>query len=125
MKERILLVGEDPDLLVTRALLLSDWETEIKNSRSAIAAVQTGTFDVVIIGQLVSAENARKLIDAAQKREAGPEILLIRDPEDGLDLAVETRFLDLRESPAWLERWVRGALSRRREKRQGDRRSAP
>ena len=33
-------------------------------------------------------------------------------------MAVETYFLDLRESPAWLEVWVRAALSRRREKPQ-------
>ena len=117
MKERILLVGEDPDLLATRALLLSHWETEIKNSRSAIAALQTETFDVVIVGQLVTAANARLLIDAAQKQEAAPEILAIRDPEDAVDLAVETHFLDLRESPAWLEQWVRAALSRRRSSR--------
>jgi hypothetical protein len=121
MKEKILLVGEDPDLLATRAFLLSAWETQIENSLGAIAAVQAETFAVVIVGQLVSADNARLLIDAAQKQEAAPEILVIRDPEDEVDLAVETYFLDLRDSPAWLEVWVRAALSRRHEKRRSSR----
>ena len=71
------------------------------------------------MGQLVSVENARLLIDAAQKHEAAPEIRVIRDPDDEIDLSVETHFLYLSESPAWLEQWARGALSRRREKPQG------
>jgi hypothetical protein len=117
MKARILLVGEDPGLLATRALLVSDWETENKDSRSAIAVLQTKSFDVVIVGQSVTAEKARLLIDAAHKQKAVPEILALRNPEDKVALAVERHFLDLRKSPAWLEQWVRAALSRRREKR--------
>lgn len=65
---------------------------------------------MVIIGQLVCADNGRLLIGAAQEREAAPEILLIRDPEDEVDLTVEKYFLDLRTSPARLEVWVRAAL---------------
>ena len=117
MKERILLVGEDPDLLATRALLLSDWETEIKDSNSAIAAVQAETFDVIIVGQLVTASSARLLIAAAQKRKPAPTILAIRNPGDEAALAVETHFVDLRQSPAWLKQWVNGALSKRNEGR--------
>jgi DNA-binding NtrC family response regulator len=79
MKRRILLVGEDPALLETRALLLSAWETSIRDTRSALAAIQSETFDVVIVGQLVTAENARLLISAARKREPVPEILAIRN----------------------------------------------
>ena len=62
MKQRILLVGEDPHLLATRALLLSEWETETVNSYEAMDKIQTGAFDLVIIGHTVSELGAKMLI---------------------------------------------------------------
>ncbi len=67
MKERILLVGEDPTLLV-RAFLLAEWSTEIANAKGALPAMQAQPFDVVIIGQLVSVTRD----EAADCR--GPEV---------------------------------------------------
>lgn len=113
MKERILLVGEDPVLLETRALLLSDWQTEIKDTFHAIAALEAERFDVVILGQLVTAKNARLVISSAKRQEPVPEILAIRYVDDPADLGVDTHEIDLLKSPAWLRAWVKAALEKR------------
>ena len=39
MKERILLVGDDSNLLATRALLLAEWRTSTTNSSEAMSRV--------------------------------------------------------------------------------------
>ncbi len=72
MKERILLVGEDPNLLATRAMLLAEWSTEISDARGALAAMQAELFDVVIIGQLVSVDETRRPIPEANKMNPAP-----------------------------------------------------
>jgi DNA-binding NtrC family response regulator len=118
MKERILLVGEDPVLLETRALLLSDWETEIKDTHSAIATIATEQFDVVILGQLVTAKNAQLVISSAKEKEPAPEILAIRNGGDSAALGVDTHQIDLLESPAWLKEWVGAALRKRSDRSQ-------
>ena len=72
MKERILLVGEDSNLTATRALLLSDWETESLNSVSALERVEMVSFDLIIICHSVSGASAKKLIRTAQNVDYTP-----------------------------------------------------
>jgi hypothetical protein len=109
MKSRILLVGEDPHLLATRALLLSDWATEISSSKDALSALNEKRFDVVIIGQLVDENNVRALIRAA-KSLSRPKILVIRYPEDMNTFEADVYPVDVGRSPGWLIEWVSQAL---------------
>lgn len=107
MKERILLVGEDPLLLATRALLLSDWETETSNSYDAMERIFHGErFDLVIIGHTIPHLGAHILIDRLRELAPSPEILVIRIAKGDDDLEVETHISDLYESPAWLGKRV-------------------
>lgn len=113
MKERILLVGEEPLLLATRALLLSDWETETVNSYGAMERIRTGNFDVVIIGHTVPQLGAHLLIDRLKELSPAPEILAIRIAIGDDPLEVETHISDLYESPGWLIERARELLAAR------------
>jgi hypothetical protein len=101
MKERILLVGEDSLLLATRALLLSERETETVNSYGAMERC-TAEFDLVIIGHTVPQLGAHLLIDRLKGLSHPPQILAIRISIGDDPLEVETHISDLYESPAWL-----------------------
>jgi DNA-binding response OmpR family regulator len=113
MKERILLVGEDPGLIATRALLLSDWETEKCNAFQAMDRIERKTFDLLIICQSVPDTNAKLLISAAKQQAIPAEILLIRMDRNGQDFGVDVRSHDLWESPAWLRKSVVELLGER------------
>jgi hypothetical protein len=102
---RILLVGEDPNLLATRSLLLSEWETETCRTSEAKAALNSIRFDGVILGQLVNRQSARELIALAKSVDA--RVLLVRYPGEAQGYDSETHILDLDESPSWLIGWAR------------------
>ena len=102
---RILLVGEDANLLATRALLLSEWETETCRTNEAKAALNSNRFDGVILGQLVNRQSARELIALAKNVDA--RVLLVRYPGEAQGFDSEIHVLDLDESPAWLVRWAK------------------
>jgi CheY-like chemotaxis protein len=113
MKERILLVGEDSNLIATRALLLSNWETETINAIQATEHIETHAFELLVICQTVSDMNARALIRAAKKLKVPPEILLIRADRSDDDFGVDVHSQDLWESPAWLRNSADELLKRR------------
>jgi hypothetical protein len=102
------LVGEDENLLATRALLLSDWETKICRTDAAKAALNSNKIDAVILGQLVESSSARNLIELA--KQAGAKVLLIRYPGNRQKFDAETHVQDLEENPAWLIRWAKNTL---------------
>jgi CheY-like chemotaxis protein len=115
MKQRILMVGEDSLLLATRALLLSDWETETANSYAAMERIYAGAaFDLVIIGHTIPQLGAHLLIDRLREQSSPPEIIAIRIAEED-DLEVETHISDLYESPGWLRKRVSEILTSRKE----------
>jgi hypothetical protein len=114
MKERILLVGEDPALLLTRAFLLAEWQTEIVNTKAALPAMQAKQFDIVIIGQLVSVIETKRLIAEAAKLNPAPSILVIRFIGEDIDFGVETHFANSEESPGWLQDCVARLLAERK-----------
>ena len=115
MKQRILLVGEDPHLLATRALLLSEWETETVNSYEAMDKIQTGAFDLVIIGHTVSELGAKMLIWRTKELSSPPQILAIRIVKGDDNLEVETHISDLYKSPVWLRNRVSEILTSRKQ----------
>ena len=71
MKALILIVGDDPVLLRTRAELLRDWQITTVNSRDAGEALRSRPYDLVILSQTVQETQARSLI--AQALELDPE----------------------------------------------------
>jgi hypothetical protein len=82
MKALILIIGDDPVLLRTRAELLRDWQITTVNSRDAGEAMRSRPYDLVILSQTVQETQARSLIAQAQKLDPNPRILAIRSGDD-------------------------------------------
>jgi CheY-like chemotaxis protein len=82
MKALILIVGDDPVLLRTRAELLRDWEITTVNSRDAGEALRSRSYDLVILSQTVQETKARSLIAQALQLDPNPRILAIRSGDD-------------------------------------------
>jgi CheY-like chemotaxis protein len=77
VKARILIVGDDPVLLRTRAELLRDWQITAVSSREAPEAMRAAHFDLLILSQTVEELPARNLIAQAQELACHPRILTI------------------------------------------------
>jgi response regulator RpfG family c-di-GMP phosphodiesterase len=82
MKASILIVGDDPVLLHTRAELLRDWQITTASSRDAGDAMQSRKYDLLIFSQTVQETQARNLIAKASALHPNPRILAIRSGED-------------------------------------------
>jgi CheY-like chemotaxis protein len=82
MKALILIIGDDPILLRTRAELLRDWQITTVSSRDAEAALRSRPYDLVILSQTVQETQARTLIAQALELDPNPRILAIRSGED-------------------------------------------
>jgi hypothetical protein len=112
MEERILLVGEDPVLMATRAMLLSDWKTTTADPRQALTTLDAESFDAMILCQTVSNADAEQLIAATRRKQPGAAILAI-GPTGKTHLGVRTEAVDLEKSPAWLRATVAEMLAER------------
>ncbi len=126
MKALILIIGDDPVLLRTRAELLRDWQITTVNSRDAGEAMRLRPYDLVILSQTVQETQARSLIAQALELDPNPRILAIRSGEDrqlgfptyqvdlnnpgGLRSAV-ARILDYAATPSASERCVGPSLT--------------
>jgi CheY-like chemotaxis protein len=77
VKARILIVGDDPVLLRTRAELLRDWQITAVSSREAPEAMRARNYDLLILSQTVHEPRARKLIAQARELVCHPRILTI------------------------------------------------
>jgi hypothetical protein len=113
---RILLIGEDPILLSTRAMLLSDWETVITNSLEAAAVMEAQPFDIVIIGQLVTHRRFEELISHARMLDPAPALFAIRYPGECDRLGIEIHQTNSWDNPAWLKERVAELLAQERLK---------
>ena len=58
MVAAILIVGDDPVLLQTRADLLREWQVSTSTSRQAFQAIHAAVYDLLIICQTVSDSTA-------------------------------------------------------------------
>ena len=65
MKASILIVGDDPVLLHTRAELLRDWHIVSASSREAEEAILARPYDLLIFCQTVQEKVGRSLIGHA------------------------------------------------------------
>jgi len=77
MKARILIVGDDPVLLHTRAELLRDWQIVTASSRDASEAMHAQNYDLLIFSQTVQEKVVRNLIGQAHELDPAPRILAI------------------------------------------------
>jgi DNA-binding NtrC family response regulator len=94
MKALILIIGDDPVLMRTRAELLRDWQVTTVNSRDAGEALRLRPYDLVILSQTVQEAQARSLIAQAQELRPSPRILAIRSG-DSQQLESPTYQVDL------------------------------
>ena len=94
MKALILIIGDDPILMRTRAELLRDWQITTVSSRDAGEALRKRAYDLVILSQTVQEIQARSLI--AQVSELAPRtrVLAIRSG-DNRQLGSPTYQVDL------------------------------
>jgi hypothetical protein len=82
LKASILIVGDDPVLLHTRAELLRDWQTVTASSWDAQEAMLARKYDLLIFSQTVQEKVVRNLIDQALELNPESRILAIRSVED-------------------------------------------
>jgi DNA-binding NtrC family response regulator len=82
MKALILIIGDDPVLMRTRAELLRDWQIITVNSRDAGEAMRSRPYSLVILSQTVQENQARSLIAQAEMLDPNPRILAIRSGDD-------------------------------------------
>ena len=82
VKAWILIVGDDPMLLHTRAELLRDWQITTALSRHAEEAMRARNYDLLILSQTVQETRAKSLIAQAMELQPKPRILAIRSEED-------------------------------------------
>jgi CheY-like chemotaxis protein len=72
MTAAILIVGDDPALLETRADLLKAWQVSTTTSRHAVEEIRSKFYDLMIFCQTISDETAQTLIN--QARELNPAV---------------------------------------------------
>src|ERR1700689_1381715 len=78
----ILIVGDDPVLLHTRAELLRDWQIVTASSREAEEAILARTYDPLIFSKTAQEKVVRGLIDQARQLRPGSRMLAIRSGEE-------------------------------------------
>jgi len=82
VSSQILIIGDDPVLLHTRAEILRDWQITTVSSRQAAEALLVRNYDLLIFSQTVREPLARKLIAQARDLDPHTRILAIYAGED-------------------------------------------
>jgi DNA-binding response OmpR family regulator len=77
MTAAILIVGDDPALLETRADLLKAWQVSTTTSRHAVEEVRSKFCDLMIFCQTISDETAQTLINQAREMNSTVKSLAI------------------------------------------------
>jgi hypothetical protein len=108
VKAWILIVGDDPVLLHTRAELLRDWQITTTSSRDAGEAMLARKYDLLIFSQTVEETLVRSLIAQASELHPNPRILAIHSGRDR-QLGSPTYQVDL-NNPGGLRSAVAGIL---------------
>ncbi|WP_446742016.1 hypothetical protein [Silvibacterium acidisoli] len=113
MSTRILLIEDDSVLLMTRRMILREWDVHGTSSRDAIRLLQQTRFDVVILGSYLPTEAAKNIALAA--KALGCEILASRTFLGDLP-NLHVRLLEAPVSPDELLQCVHQISTRRAEK---------
>jgi DNA-binding response OmpR family regulator len=80
MKAAILIVGDDPALLETRAALLKAWHVSTTTSEHAIEAIRSTDHDLIIFCQTIPDEVAQTLIGRAREMNPNFATLALKHP---------------------------------------------
>jgi DNA-binding response OmpR family regulator len=93
----ILIVGDDPVLLETRAYLLRDWQVSATTSKDAAEAIRAKSYDLIIFCQTIPNEIAHTLITDAREMNPNVSALSIHLPGQAREVDAnlyETHFQD-------------------------------
>ena len=113
MKERILLVGDDSNLLATRALLLAEWQTSTTHSNEALSCVRASHYDLLVLCHSVETSTVKSIVAQVRQAPMPPKILAVSQDGELDGLGIETHKRDLWESPRWLSECVAKILGSR------------
>jgi DNA-binding response OmpR family regulator len=113
MKERILLVGDDSNLLATRALLLAKWQTSTTPSNQALGYVRSERFDLLVLCHSIETETVKAIVAQVSQISMPPKILAVSHDGELEGLGIETHKRNLWESPRWLSECVTKILGNR------------
>jgi CheY-like chemotaxis protein len=109
MVAAILIVGDDPILLQTRAELLREWQVSTSTSQRALQAVHAAAYNLLIICQTVSDTTARQLIDRA--RHMSPFVLALAISQVGQERNLNVELFEVQlNDPGRLRRVVTDLL---------------
>jgi hypothetical protein len=115
MNEKILLIGDDAALLTARALVLSEWQTEIATPREASGVMSQERFDLVILGKLRSQDQTEALIRQVWGLHPVTSLLVIRFEEDLDNVGVQPKDALELSKPGWLRQRVAKRLIARQK----------
>jgi CheY-like chemotaxis protein len=109
MVAAILIVGDDPMLLQTRAELLREWQVSTSTSQRAFQAVHAAAYNLLIICQTVSDTTAGQLIDKA--RQMNPYVVALAISQIGQERNLSVELFEVQLSdPGRLRRVVTDLL---------------
>jgi DNA-binding response OmpR family regulator len=93
MTAAILIVGDDPVLLGTRADLLKAWQVATTSSRQAAEEIRSKAYDLIILCQTIPDETAQKLIH--QAREVNPAVKALAIHVSGQERNVDAELYEI------------------------------
>ena len=93
MTAAILIVGDDPALLDTRADLLKAWQVSTTTSRYAVEEIGSKSYDLMIFCQTVSDETTQTLIN--QAREMNPTLKALAIHVSGQERDVDAELYEI------------------------------
>jgi DNA-binding response OmpR family regulator len=102
MTAAILIVGDDPALLETRADLLKAWQVSTSTSQYAVEEIRSRAYDLIIFCQTIPDEAARALIHQARDQNPTVKTLATHIPGQERNLDAEHYEIQL-QNPARLQ----------------------
>jgi DNA-binding response OmpR family regulator len=93
MTAAILIVGDDPALLGTRADLLKAWQVSTTSSRQAAEEIRSRAYDLIILCQTIPDETAQTLIHLA--REMNPAVKAVAIHVSGQERNVDAELYEI------------------------------
>jgi DNA-binding response OmpR family regulator len=93
MKAAILIVGDDPALLETRADLLKAWQVSTTTCKHAAEEIRSKLYDLIIFCQTISDETVQTLIN--QARELNPTVKTLATHVSGQERDVDAELYEI------------------------------
>lgn len=105
LRARILLIGDDDDLRLSRELILrrQGYQVEAMSSNQVLNSPPDQKHDVVVIGQAVSSARAMRIAASLRQRHPGLRILRVQEAPSRLDGLFEINLETLSGPQAFLD----------------------